>query len=146
MPDGSEIFSLPGTRACSAEDEPERFPFDRRNWWRIFEDQDQDAKATRLHSRRRPGEHQIRSTSPADDRDADADGRVASVSTNFGETKEPDRNTRGSSIPLPVTRDVLPYMVKIMLPILIVILITALICVLPARFRGRTGIGTQPPC
>jgi len=45
-------------------------------------------------------------------------------------------------VALPVTRDVLPYVVKIVLPIFIVILITSLIYLLPARLEdARAGIG-----
>ncbi len=45
-------------------------------------------------------------------------------------------------IELPVTRNVLPYLVKIVLPIFIVILVTSLIYVLPARLEeARAGIG-----
>lgn len=45
-------------------------------------------------------------------------------------------------IAIPVTRDPLPYLVKIILPILIVILITSLIYMIPARLEdSRTGIG-----
>jgi predicted Na+-dependent transporter len=45
-------------------------------------------------------------------------------------------------IALPVTRDVLPYLVKLVLPIFIVILITSLIYLLPARLEdARAGIG-----
>ena len=41
-----------------------------------------------------------------------------------------------------MTRDVLPYLVKLVLPIFIVILITSLIYLLPARLEeARTGIG-----
>lgn len=41
-----------------------------------------------------------------------------------------------------MTRDPLPYLVKIILPILIVILITSLIYMIPARLEdSRTGIG-----
>ena len=63
--------------------------------------------------------------------------------TNFGDISA-DAGTPYSRIiiALPVTRDVLPYLVKIVLPIFIVILITSLIYLLPARLEdSRTGIG-----
>ena len=63
--------------------------------------------------------------------------------TNFGDPRA-DPNTPYSRIvvALPVTRDVLPYLVKIILPIFIVVLITALIYLLPARLEeSRTDIG-----
>ncbi len=45
-------------------------------------------------------------------------------------------------IALPLTRDVLPYLVKLVLPIFIVVLITSLIYLLPARLEdARAGIG-----
>lgn len=45
-------------------------------------------------------------------------------------------------IEIPVQRNVLPYLVKIVLPIFIVILVTSLIYVLPARLEeARAGVG-----
>ena len=63
--------------------------------------------------------------------------------TNFGDVSA-EAGTPYSRIiiALPVTRDVLPYLVKIVLPIFIVVLITSLIYLLPARLEdARTGIG-----
>jgi hypothetical protein len=63
--------------------------------------------------------------------------------TNFGDISA-NAGTPYSRIiiALPVTRDVLPYLVKIVLPIFIVVLITSLIYLLPARLEdSRTGIG-----
>lgn len=63
--------------------------------------------------------------------------------TGFGDLRSPP-NVSYSRITLaiPVARDALPYLVKIMLPILIVILITSLIYMIPARLEdARTGIG-----
>ncbi len=63
--------------------------------------------------------------------------------TNFGApTANPETRFSRIVISLPVTRDVLPYLVKIVLPIFIVVLITALIYLLPARLEeARTDIG-----
>jgi hypothetical protein len=63
--------------------------------------------------------------------------------TNFGNiSANADIPYSRIIIALPVTRDVLPYLVKIVLPIFIVILITSLIYLLPARLEdARTGIG-----
>ena len=63
--------------------------------------------------------------------------------TNFGDTSSPP-NSRYSRViaTIPVTREVLPYLVKIMLPIVIVILVTSMIYALPARLEEvRAGIG-----
>lgn len=64
--------------------------------------------------------------------------------TNFGDSRTPPEGVAFSciAIDLPVTRHVLPYIVKLFVPIFIVILITALIFVLPARMEeARAGIG-----
>lgn len=63
--------------------------------------------------------------------------------TNFGDiATKADIPYSRIVIALPVTRDVLPYLVKLVLPIFIVILITSLIYLLPARLEeARTGIG-----
>lgn len=63
--------------------------------------------------------------------------------TNFGDpSANADTPYSRIVIALPVTRDALPYLVKIVLPIFIVVLITALIYLLPARLEeSRTDIG-----
>ena len=63
--------------------------------------------------------------------------------TNFGDLTAPPNVTYSRVVvTIPMTRDVLPYLVKLMLPIFIVVLITSLIYVLPARLEeARTGIG-----
>jgi len=63
--------------------------------------------------------------------------------TNFGDISVDAKIPYSRIIvALPVTRDVLPYVVKIVLPIFIVILITSLIYLLPARLEdARAGIG-----
>jgi len=63
--------------------------------------------------------------------------------TNFGDISVKSSTSYSRVIvALPVTRDVLPYLVKIVLPIFIVILITSLIYLLPARLEdARAGIG-----
>ena len=63
--------------------------------------------------------------------------------TNFGDPRaNADTPYSRIIVALPVTRDVLPYLVKIVLPIFIVVLITALIYLLPARLEeSRTDIG-----
>ena len=63
--------------------------------------------------------------------------------TNFGDISVKNSTSYSRVIvALPVTRDVLPYLVKIVLPIFIVILITSLIYLLPARLEdARAGIG-----
>jgi len=45
-------------------------------------------------------------------------------------------------VTIPMEREVLPYLVKLMLPIFIVVLITSLIYIIPARLEeARAGIG-----
>jgi hypothetical protein len=63
--------------------------------------------------------------------------------TAFGDlTAPPDSTYSRIVLAVPVTRDALPYLVKIMLPIVIVVLITSLIYMIPARLEdARTGIG-----
>lgn len=63
--------------------------------------------------------------------------------TDFGDTSAPaDIPYSCIVIEIRATRNMLPYLVKIVLPIFIVILITSLIYVLPARLEeARAGIG-----
>ena len=63
--------------------------------------------------------------------------------TNFGDlTAPPTVSYSRVVVTIPMTRDVLPYLVKLMLPIFIVVLITSLIYVIPARLEeARAGIG-----
>lgn len=63
--------------------------------------------------------------------------------TDFGDTSAPaDIPYSCIIIEIRATRNMLPYLVKIVLPIFIVILITSLIYVLPARLEeARAGIG-----
>jgi len=63
--------------------------------------------------------------------------------TNFGDlTANASTPYSRVIVALPVTRDVLPYLVKLVLPIFIVVLITSLIYLLPARLEdARAGIG-----
>jgi hypothetical protein len=63
--------------------------------------------------------------------------------TAFGDLTAPPTPTYSRIVlAVPVARDALPYLVKIMLPISIVVLITSLIYMIPARLdEARTGIG-----
>lgn len=63
--------------------------------------------------------------------------------TAFGDLTAPaDSSYSRIVLAVPVARDALPYLVKIMLPIVIVILITSLIYMVPARLEdARTGMG-----
>ena len=144
MPDGSKYMAFRYQGVFSRKMNLERFPFDSQKLVAIFEDQDQDAKQLVY----------IPDADPVSISDSvNIPGYTIGTPTltveshryptNFGDiSAEPDQEYSRIVITVPVTRDVLPYMVKIMLPILIVILITALIYVLPARFEeARTGIG-----
>lgn len=144
MPDGSKYMAFRYQGVFSRKMNLERFPFDVQNLVAIFEDQDQDTRQlvyvpdkdpiTISETVNIPG-YKIGKPSLT--------VRAHRYPTNFGDlSASPEQQYSRIVIAVPVTRDVLPYMVKIMLPILIVILITALIYVMPARFEdSRTGIG-----
>lgn len=144
MPDGSKYMAFRYQGVFSRKMNLERFPFDMQSLVAIFEDQDQDSRQLVY----------VPDTQPVRINDSvNIPGyrigtptltiRPHRYPTNFGDlTAEPDEEYSRIIISVPVNRDVLPYMVKIILPIMIVILITALIYVLPGRFEeARTGIG-----
>lgn len=144
MPDGSKYMAFRYQGVFSRKMNLEKFPFDVQNLVAIFEDQDQDTRQLVYVPDKNPiaisaavniPGYQIGTPSLT--------VRSHQYPTNFGDlTASPEEQYSRIIIAVPVTRDVLPYMVKLMLPILIVILITALIYVMPARFEdSRTGIG-----
>lgn len=144
MPDGSKYMAFRYQGVFSRKMDLEKFPFDVQNLVALFEDQDQDT--TQLVYV--PDKNPI-AISPSVNIPGYEIGkptlavRAHQYPTNFGDLNaSPEQKYSRIIIAVPVKRDVLPYMVKIMLPILIVILITALIYVMPARFEdSRTGIG-----
>ena len=146
MPDGSEYQVLRFQGVFSRKMSLEKYPFDTQVLEMVFEDKRSDSSGIRYV----PDTHPI---SVNDDSAMSIPGyRLGTPTlqvvahkypTNFGDLRA-DPNTAYSRIivALPVTRDVLPYLVKIVLPIFIVILITSLIYMLPARLEeARAGIG-----
>lgn len=144
MPDGSKYMAWRYQGVFSRKMNLEKFPFDVQNLVAIFEDQDQDISqliyvpdaepVTINDAVNIPGYRIGKPTLTI---------REHQYPTRFGDLNAPaDQKYSRILITVPVARDVLPYMVKIMLPIVIVILITALIYALPARFEdARTGMG-----
>lgn len=146
MPDGSKYQALRYQGVFSRKMSLEKYPFDDQILEMVFEDKRRDASQIEF----------IPDTNPV----AINDGGSMSIPgyvlgqpslqvvphkypTNFGDLRaNPDVPYSRVVIALPVSRDVLPYLVKIMLPIFIVVLITSLIYLLPARLEdARTGIG-----
>ncbi|MFN0142704.1 MAG: hypothetical protein ACKVP6_04560 [Mycobacterium sp.] len=146
MPDGSKYQVLRFQGVFSRKMSLEKYPFDTQVLEMVFEDKRRDESQIEF----------VRDKPPV----AINDGPAMSIPgyvlgepkmfvvahkypTNFGDIST-EANVPYSRIivALPVTRDVLPYLVKIVLPIFIVILITSLIYLLPARLEdARAGIG-----
>lgn len=144
MPDGSKYMVLRYQGVFSKEYNLERYPFDVQNLLFVFEDErftvDQveyvaDAKPVTING------------------DVSIPGYVVGTTkmevfrnkypTNFGDISVPPTVTYSQVvITVPMTREVLPYLVKLMLPIFIIVLITSLIYIIPARLEeARAGIG-----
>lgn len=144
MPDGTkyQVFRYQGV--FSKKMNLEKYPFDVQNLNVVFEDEDQDTRQMVFVADTTPVRMSPLVTMPG--------YRIATPSltvknhrypTNFGDlSAPPDVTYSRIIITVPVMREPLPYLVKIILPILIVILITSLIYLLPARMEdARTGIG-----
>lgn len=144
MPDGSKYMAFRYQGVFSRKMNLEKFPFDQQNLVAYFEDQDQDIRFMEFVPDTTPVAISNNVTIPGY-----AIGTPSLTieqhryPTNFGDlSAPPDLTYSRIVLDLPVSRDVLPYLVKIILPILIVILITSLIYILPGRFEeARTGIG-----
>lgn len=144
MPDGSRYQAFRYSGVFARKMNLEKYPFDIQNLVIVFEDQNQDTRDLVYVPDATPVSISPSVTIPG--------YRLGSPTlvvtehqypTNFGDTSAPP-NLKYSRIiiELPLTRDPLPYMVKIILPILIIILITSLIYILPARLEdARTSIG-----
>lgn len=143
MPDGSKYMAFRGQGAFGTKMNLKKYPFDVQNLTLEFEDSESDAGRVQF----------VPDTTPiAIDPDIAIPGYVVSpptlavtehqYPTNFGDISS-DSAAKYSrvTVTVPVTREVLPLAVKIMLPIVIVILLTSLIYVLPARLEeARAGI------
>ena len=144
MPDGSKYQAFRYSGVFARKMNLEKYPFDVQNLVIVFEDQNQDTRDLVYVPDNPPISISPSVTIPGYELEAP---KLLVVDhqypTNFGDTSAPP-NLKYSRIimELPLKRDPLPYMVKIILPILIIILITSLIYMLPARLEdARTGIG-----
>ena len=144
MPDGSkyQIFRYSGVFARKMN--LEKYPFDIQNLVIVFEDENQDTRDLVFVPDTTPVQISPAVTIPG----YEIQPPTLTVTehqypTNFGDiSAPPDLKYSRIIIELPLQRDPLPYMVKIVLPILIIILITSLIYILPARMEdARAGIG-----
>lgn len=146
MPDGSQYQVLRFQGVFSRKMSLEKYPFDTQVLEMVFEDKRRDSSGVEFVPDANP-------VTVNDGGSMSIPGYVLGnpsftvvqhkYPTNFG-----DISANGNAVysrvivALPVTRDVLPYLVKIVLPIFIVILITSLIYMLPARLEeARAGIG-----
>ena len=146
MPDGSKYQVLRYQGVFSRKMNLKKYPFDTQVLEMVFEDKRSDATKIEF----------VPDTTPVTVNDGGAMSIPGYVlgnpslivmphkyPTNFGDLRA-NASTPYSRVivALPVTRDVLPYLVKLVLPIFIVVLITSLIFLLPARLEeARAGIG-----
>lgn len=144
MPDGSKYQAFRYQGVFSKKMSLERYPFDVQNLTIVFEDQNEDTRSLVYVPDSTPVEISPAVTMPGYQIGTPTLTVVAhEYPTNFGDISAPkDLKYSRILIEIPVDRDPLPYMVKIILPILIVVLITSLIYILPARMEdARAGIG-----
>ena len=144
MPDGSKYMAYRYQGVFSRKMDLAKFPFDAQDLLIYFEDQDQDTRFLEFVPDATPVAISPTVTIPGYEIGTPTlTVQEQAYPTNFGDVSAPSELTYSRIVlELPVTRDVLPYLVKIMLPIMIVILITSLIYILPGRFEdARTGIG-----
>lgn len=144
MPDGSKYMAYRYQGVFSRKMDLAKFPFDAQDLLIYFEDQDQDTRFLEFVPDATPVAISPTVTIPGYEIGTPTlTVEEQAYPTNFGDVSAPSELTYSRIVlELPVTRDVLPYLVKIMLPITIVILITSLIYILPSRFEdARTGIG-----
>lgn len=144
MPDGSKYMIMRYQGVFSRKMNLEKYPFDVQNLELIFEDQGMDARQLQFVADSTPVRISRAVTNPGYLLEPPTTAVVNHLyRTNFGDLTAPaEVEYSRFIITIPVKRQILPYLVKIMLPIFIVILITWLIYVLPARLEdSRTGIG-----
>ena len=144
MPDGSKYMVLRYQGVFSKEYNLERYPFDVQDLLFVFEDERLTADEL---------EFVPDSTPVTINGDVSIPGYVVGTSrmevfrnkypTSFGDISIPPTVTYSQVvITVPMTREVVPYLVKLMLPIFITVLITSLIYIIPARLEeARAGIG-----
>lgn len=144
MPDGTKYQGFRYQGVFSKNMDLHRFPFDTQQLTVLFEDIDQDKRELEFVPDTVPVTISKQVTIPG--------FRIGTPTltvqdhqypTGFGDLRSASSVTYSRIVlDVPVARDALPYLVKIMLPIVIVVLITSLIYMLPARLEdARTGIG-----
>jgi hypothetical protein len=144
MPDGTKYQGFRYQGVFSKNMDLHRFPFDTQQLTVLFEDINQDSRELVFVPDTTPVAISDQVTIPG--------FRIGTPTltvldhrypTSFGDLRSPSNVTYSRiQLDVPVERDALPYLVKILLPIVIVILITSLIYLLPARLEdARTGIG-----
>ncbi len=144
MPDGSKYMVMRYQGVFSRKMNLEKYPFDVQNLELIFEDRGRDDRELEFVPDTTPVAISRSVTNPGYLLEKPTMDILPHLyRTNFGDlTAPPEVKYSRVVITIPVKRQVLPYLVKIMLPIFIVILLSWLIYVLPARLEeARTGIG-----
>jgi hypothetical protein len=144
MPDGSKYQGFRYQGVFSKSMDLHRFPFDIQRLPVLMEDVNQDNRELEFVLDTTPVTINAQVTIPGFKIGTPTLTVVAhQYPTAFGDlTAPPDSTYSRIVLAVPVTRDALPYLVKIMLPIVIVVLITSLIYMIPARLEdARTGIG-----
>ncbi len=144
MPDGSKYQGFRYQGVFSKNMDLHRFPFDTQRLTVQLEDIVQDNRMLEFVPDKDPVSINEQLTIPGFEIGSPSlEVEAHRYPTAFGDLTAP-ANPVYSRIVLtvPVARDALPYVVKILLPIMIVILITALIYLVPARLEdARTAMG-----
>ena len=144
MPDGSKYQGFRYQGVFSKNMDLHRFPFDIQQLAIMLEDVNQDTRQLVFVPDSTPVTINEQMTIPGFEIGTPTLTVVPhQYPTAFGDlTAPPNPSYSRIMLEVPVARDALPYLVKIMLPIVIVILITSLIYIIPARLdEARTGIG-----
>ncbi len=144
MPDGSKYQGFRYQGVFSKNMDLHRFPFDIQQLTVLLEDVNQDTRALVFVPDTTPVTINKQMTIPGFGIGTPTlTVEPHQYPTSFGDLTAPPNPTYSRIVlAVPVARDALPYLVKIMLPIVIVILITSLIYLIPARLEeARTGIG-----
>ena len=144
MPDGSKYQGFRYQGVFSKNMDLHRFPFDIQQLSVLFEDINQDARELEFVPDTAPVTINEQVTIPGFEIGTPTLTVIShQYPTSFGDLTAPPNPTYSRiMLAVPVARDALPYLVKIMLPIMIVVLITSLIYMIPARLEdARTGIG-----
>jgi hypothetical protein len=144
MPDGSKYMAYRVQGSFNSKMDLAEYPFDVQTLAMEFEDSTYDGRALEYVPDNNPVTISDSLTLPG----YIVGKPTATASTHRYPTNFGDISASGESdysritITLPVTRNVLPTVVKIIVPISIVVLITALVFLLPARMEdARIGIG-----